>query len=76
MAVKLGIVMDPIEQIAYKKDSSLAMLFAASKRGWQIHYLLQEDLYIRDGQARGHSKELQVFENQGGGWGKKTTKIL
>ncbi|MCF5631940.1 hypothetical protein GIV53_22125, partial [Pseudomonas syringae] len=26
MSVRLGIVMDPIERISYKKDSSLAML--------------------------------------------------
>ena len=30
MTVRVGIIMDPIAQIAFKKDSSLAMLLAAS----------------------------------------------
>ena len=34
MSVRLGIVMDPIERIDYKKDSSLTMLLAAQERGW------------------------------------------
>ena len=29
MTVRVGIIMDPIAQIAFKKDSSLAMLLAA-----------------------------------------------
>lgn len=29
MSVRVGIVMDPIASISYKKDSSLAMLLAA-----------------------------------------------
>jgi glutathione synthase len=39
MTVKLGVVMDPIEQVNYKKDSTLAMLWAASDRGWEIQYM-------------------------------------
>ena len=41
MGVKLGVVMDPIESITVKKDTTLAMLLAAQKRGWMIHYMLQ-----------------------------------
>ena len=36
MSVRLGIVMDPIARIAFKKDSSLAMLFAAQARAWSL----------------------------------------
>lgn len=32
MSVRVGIVMDPIASISYKKDSSLAMLLAAQAR--------------------------------------------
>ena len=45
MSIRLGIVMDPIEQLNFKKDSSLAMLWAASDRGWQLTYMRQQDLY-------------------------------
>ena len=36
MSVRVGIVMDPIAGISYKKDSSLAMLLAAQDRGWTL----------------------------------------
>jgi len=49
MTIKLGVVMDPIEAINPKKDSSLAMMLAAQKRGWQLHYMQQQDLSVRDG---------------------------
>ncbi|BEH16377.1 glutathione synthase [Marinobacter shengliensis] len=60
MTVRLGIVMDPIEDISFKKDSSLAMLLAAQKRGWQIEYMEQHDLYLAGGQARAHTRDLTV----------------
>jgi len=32
----LGVVMDPLESINPKKDSTLAMMEAAQSRGWQV----------------------------------------
>ena len=55
--------MDPIETLVYKKDSSLAILWAASDKGWQLHYMRQQDLYLDKGQARAKTTELQVFKN-------------
>lgn len=49
MTIKIGVVMDPIESVTYKKDSTLAMLWEADSRNWQIFYLLQSDLYIDNG---------------------------
>ncbi|WP_439887177.1 glutathione synthase [Pseudomonas sp. MBLB4123] len=63
MSVRLGIVMDPITQIAFKKDSSLAMLLAAQMRGWSLFYMEQRDLYLTQGQARGRLRSLQVFDD-------------
>lgn len=63
MSVRLGIVMDPIASISYKKDSSLAMLLAAQERGWELFYLEQKDLYLGAGQARGRMRPLKVFAN-------------
>ena len=34
MSLKLGVVMDPIGSIHYKKDTTLALLWAAQDRGW------------------------------------------
>ena len=39
MAIKLGVVMDPIGEINYHKDSTLAMLLAASKHDWELYYM-------------------------------------
>ncbi|GAA3579085.1 MULTISPECIES: glutathione synthase [Marinobacter] len=60
MTVRLGIVMDPIEAIQFKKDSSLAMLWAAQQRGWQIEYMELPDLYLAGGQARARTRDLTV----------------
>jgi glutathione synthase len=60
---RLAVVMDPIEEIKYAKDTSLAMLQAAQQRGYELHYLTQSDLYLRDGVARGRARELTVEAN-------------
>lgn len=56
----LAVVMDPIADIKYAKDSTLAMLLAAQGRGWQLWYLEQDDLSLRDGVAWGHARPLTV----------------
>ncbi|MDU9410953.1 glutathione synthase [Pseudomonas sp. zfem005] len=61
MSVRLGIVMDPIAHISFKKDSSLAMLLAAQARGWSLYYMEQQDLYQKAGEARARMRPLKVF---------------
>jgi len=63
MSIKLGIVMDPIQSISYKKDTSLAMLLAAQARGWKIYYMLQTDLYMESGISKAVMRELTVKED-------------
>lgn len=60
MTFKLGIVMDPIANISYKKDTSLAMLVAAQERGWELFYMEQSDLYLSGDQAMGYMRSIQV----------------
>ena len=38
MTVNLLVVMDDISRIKIKKDSSIAMLWAAARRGWTLWY--------------------------------------
>ncbi|MDU9396613.1 glutathione synthase [Pseudomonas sp. zfem003] len=66
MSVRLGIVMDPIAQINFKKDSSLAMLLAAQARGWSLFYMEQQDLYQAAGVARARMKPLEVKADPAG----------
>ena len=60
--VKLGVLMDPIESIKPAKDTTLAMLLAAQARGWELHYLEQTDVYLRDGEARARVRRLTVWD--------------
>jgi len=60
MTVKLGVVMDPIGDIKYHKDSTLAMLLAAQARGWQLYYMQQTDLLLDQGAAHASMAALQV----------------
>ncbi len=53
MSIQLGVIMDPIESIHYKKDSTLAMLWEAHARGWSIIYMQPHDLSVRAGEAYG-----------------------
>ncbi len=59
-ALRIGIVMDPIDSITPKKDSSLAMLLEAQRRAAEIHYFEQSDLRILAGKAIGQSRRLAV----------------
>jgi len=61
--MKLGVVMDPIENINYVKDTTLGLLLAASERGYSLFYMQQSDLFLDDGQPKALSKTLQVHAN-------------
>ncbi|MEZ5570541.1 MAG: glutathione synthase [Halioglobus sp.] len=63
MTVKLGVVMDPIAGINYKKDTTLAMLWAAQDRGWQLFYMEQTDLYLEQGVGRARMAPLTAFKD-------------
>ena len=56
MTVKLGVVMDPLSTINYKKDSTLAMLWEAARREWEIFYFEQKDLFLQDNQVFAQAK--------------------
>ena len=55
--------MDPIGSITPKKDSSLAMLLEAARRGAEIHYFEQQDLRMLSGTAIGYSTRLTIRDD-------------
>ena len=61
--IKLGIVMDPIANINIKKDSSFAMLLEAQRRGYELHYMEMNDLYLINGEARARTRIVNVEQN-------------
>lgn len=74
----LAVVMDPITDIKTAKDTSLAMLLAAQRRGFELHYLEMGDLFLRDGVACGHSRPLTVFDDPARWFaleGRRTTRL-
>jgi glutathione synthase len=64
MTINIGVIMDPIGSIKYHKDSTLAMLLAAARRGWRLHYMELADLYLEQGVAHASMRSLQVFEDE------------
>ncbi len=63
MTLKIGVVMDPIQTIKPYKDTTLAMLLAAQKRGWELQYMELADLSLRDGRAWGRRRPLSVADD-------------
>jgi len=63
-SISLGFIIDPIESINTKKDSSFAMMLAAQKRGWTLFYMQQGDLYVRDGVVYATMQSVQVIDQR------------
>ena len=63
MAIQLGIVMDDINSIKTVKDSSFAMMIAAQKRGWVIHYMQQHNLYASEESAYADTQQIRVTDS-------------
>ncbi|MCB1619825.1 MAG: glutathione synthase [Thiothrix sp.] len=55
--------MDPIQSIKIRKDSTFAMLLEMQRRGWELWYLLQGDLWVDDGVVYASRRPLQVEDN-------------
>jgi len=55
--------MDPIESIKPAKDTTLALLLEAQRRGWGISYGRLEDIWLRDGEAYGRLTRLRVADD-------------
>jgi glutathione synthase len=64
MDIKIGFVMDPISQVNVKKDSTLAMMRAASKRNWQCYYMQPQDLFLQDNKAQANCALLELQESK------------
>jgi glutathione synthase len=61
---QLGVVMDPIAGINPAKDSSLAMLAEAQRRGYALWYFEQQDIRLRNGVAQGSARALRVVDRK------------
>ena len=55
--------MDPIESITIKKDSTFAMMLEAQRRGWQLFYMQQNDLFVENGLVFAQMTQIKVKDN-------------
>jgi glutathione synthase len=63
MSLKLGVVMDPIGSIHYKKDTTLALLWAAQDRGWTLFYIEPDGLFLDAEQPMAAARPLTVHRS-------------
>ena len=61
--IRLGVVMDPIERIKPVKDTTLAMLLEAQRRGYALEYLGQADLSVLEGRLGLRLRALTVRDD-------------
>lgn len=59
----LLVVMDPISEITFKKDTTLALLLAAQTKGFELFYTEMADLSLIQGEAFAHARPLKVYDN-------------
>ena len=63
MTRELLMLMDPIESIHPAKDTSLALLLEAQRRGYRLQIAQQRDLALRDGQPWARMTEVRVHDD-------------
>jgi glutathione synthase len=66
MSPTLAVLMDPIARIQPKKDTTLALLLEAARRGYRLSYMEQGDLAVRDGSAWARLAPLSVRDDPNG----------
>ena len=61
--MKLGVVMDPISSINFKKDSTLTILLEAQSRGHELYYMEPTSLFLKENGAFALTHSLVVKDN-------------
>ena len=61
--MKLGVVMDPISAINFKKDSSLSILLEAQSRDYELYYMEPASLFLRENGAKALMQSIVVKDD-------------
>ena len=48
-ALRIGVVMDPVDRIDINKDTTFVLMLEAQRRGHEIYFMELDDLYVRGG---------------------------
>ena len=59
-ALKIGVIMDPIDKIDIDKDTTFVLMLEAQKRGHELYYMELDDLSICGPTPEGHFHRVRV----------------
>ncbi|HTM10883.1 MAG TPA: glutathione synthase [Verrucomicrobiae bacterium] len=59
-ALKIAVVMDPIEKVNVNTDTTFVVMLEAERRGHSLYYMEQDDLAIRGGAPEGRWRQVSV----------------
>ena len=59
---KIAFLMDPLDSLSLKKDSTLAMVRAAQARQWEVHCLGQQDILLQGNDVQLLTQPLRLNE--------------
>lgn len=63
MSKKIGFVMDPIEKIHIKKDSTFLMMLIAQAQGHTVYYIRPDSMVLRNGRVLADCISLSLYDN-------------
>jgi len=61
--LKIGIIIDPIDQIKPEKDTSLAIMRAAQKAGAELYCMEEGDMFIQNNHAYAMAQSINVHDD-------------
>jgi glutathione synthase len=61
--MKLAFVLDPLEDLKAYKDSSIAMMREAARRGHEVHALEARSMFLHEGAVRAAVRKLEVSDD-------------
>jgi len=59
-ALKIGVVMDPVDKINIDRDTTFVLMLEAQQRGHELYVMEVDDLYIRGGTPHGRYRRLHL----------------
>lgn len=63
--MRIGVQMDPIQDIAIQGDTSFALMLEAQARGWEIWWFSPDDVVFDRGVVRAQARHVKVADRQG-----------
>ena len=61
--MRLAFIVDPLDELKAYKDSSIAMMRAASRRGHEVHALEAAAMFVREGRVHAPVRQLALADD-------------